>query len=71
MALVAQDAPDLASNCGIVAPVAPAPTNSFAPSRALERLQGLPTDQLAAPHTGEQQEQIGCQMCQLAVAFLI
>src|SRR5258708_279247 len=71
VAFVAQDVPDLRAQRRIVPPVAPLAADASATPSRFERGEALPTDERAAPHAGEQQQQIGGQVCQFAVACFI
>src|SRR5690349_3993932 len=71
MAFVSQDVPDICADCGGVAPVAPLAARTFASSRGFEGFEGFATDEGASPDSGKEQQHIGRQMGQFAVASLI
>src|SRR6266851_8910254 len=71
MAFVAHNVPDVCSDGGGVAPVAPLAANAFAPPGGFERVERFATDEGTAPDRGEQQQDIGGQMRQFLVAGLI
>ena len=69
--LVAQDAPELASNLRVIAPIAEAPAHAASSPDRLEGGQVLPTDQPTIIQQRQQDQQVGSQMRQFAVAFFI
>src|SRR5690242_17694316 len=71
MAFVAQDAPNLGPNRGVVAPVAPLSSDAFPSSCTLERFQGFPADERAAPHRRYEQKHISSQVGYLSVSRFI
>src|SRR5260370_216523 len=71
MALVAQDMPNLRTDRRVVAPIPPLPPHPTASPHRLECGKVLAADEGAPPDQSGEQEQIGSQMSQFAVARLI
>ncbi len=71
IALVLEHAPQLPSHGGIVPPIAPPPANTSATSFRFERREVFPTDESAIMEQSEQDQQVGSQVCQFAIAPLI
>src|SRR5215470_10614390 len=69
--LVSEDAPKFTSDRRVVAPIAEAPPHATSSPDRLERSEVFPADQLAVIQQRQQDQQIGRQMRQLAVAPLI
>ena len=71
MTLVLEHAPELASHRGSVAPVAEASAHASPTSFGLERRQIFATDEPTVRQQGQQDEQVGGQVGQFAVAPFI
>src|SRR5260221_2226887 len=71
MALVLEHAPQLAAHRRVVPPIAPPPTNPLAPALGFERGQVFATNQPAVVEQCQQDQQVGSQMGQLAIASFI
>src|SRR5258708_16803568 len=59
--------PQRATDLGIVAPMHPAAFGSAPPAFRLQRFEGFAGDQLRVPHRGEQDQDVGRQVCQVVV----
>src|SRR5260370_18621907 len=71
MAFVSQNVQDVSTYSCVVAPVAPLAAHPFAPPGGFERLKRFATDERALPDGSEEQEQVGGQVREFAIARLI
>ncbi len=71
MAFVAQNVPDVRADRGVIAPVAPLATHSFASSSRFECFEGFTTDEGASPDGSQEQEQVCSQVSEFAISGLI
>src|SRR5216683_4849314 len=71
MTLVPKELPNFPADGRVVAIVAPAPANAFAPSCGFERFQGLHRQQRAPMDLAQQQQDITGQVSQGPIALLI
>lgn len=71
MTLVLEDAPQLPTHGGAIAPVPEAPPDSPASSDGFERGQILATNQMTIMQQREQDQEVGSQMGQFARAAFI
>ncbi len=71
MAFVSQNVPDIGSDCGVVSPVAPLASHTFATSGGFERFQRFSADQATPEGGGKQEEDIRSYMGEFPVPRLI
>src|SRR5919108_3771918 len=71
MAFVAQNTPNLATNGGVIPPIAPLAPDALASPGGFQRFEGFATDEGTAPDSSKKQKQISRQVGQFAIASLI
>src|SRR5258708_5055768 len=71
VAFVSQNVPDVRANRGVVAPVAPSAAHALASPGRFERVQRLSTHECTPPDGSEEQEQVGGQVREFAVARFV